>query len=135
MTATAPAQSKITYTSANVDWKLFHRQFDQALAKVRSQLGRTYPLYIAGEAVTSSAKPIVDTSPIDTSVVLGNFATATAPHVDRAVAAAHTTQPAWGRRDWRERVAMLRRAVSISLSSWMQFGVRRNERPKMNMSS
>jgi 1-pyrroline-5-carboxylate dehydrogenase len=113
VTATAPAQSKITYTSANVDWELFHRQFDDALARVRSQLGREYPLFIGGEAVASDAKPIVDTSPIDTSVVLGNFATATAAHVDRAVAAARAAQAAWSRRDWRERVAILRRAAAL----------------------
>src|SRR6266566_3936633 len=113
MTATAPAQSKITYTSADVDWQLFHRQFDDALAHVRSQLGRDYPLYIGGAAVTSSAKPIVDTSPIDTSVVLGNFATATAAHVSQAVAAARAAQAAWGRRDWHERVAILHRAAAL----------------------
>jgi len=113
MTATAPAQSKITYTSANVDWDAFHLQFDDALARVRAQLGRDYPLYIAGDAITSAAKPIVDTSPIDTTVVLGNFATATAAHVDRAVAAARAAQPAWARRDWRERVALLRRAAGL----------------------
>ncbi|MFN2570561.1 MAG: aldehyde dehydrogenase family protein [Gemmatimonadales bacterium] len=113
MTATAPAQSKITYTSANVDWDLFHRQFDAALEQVRARLGRDYPLYIAGEAVSSSAEPIVDTSPTDTHVVLGRFAAATAAHVHRAVTAAHAAQPAWGRRDWRERVALLRRAASL----------------------
>ena len=113
MTVTAPAQSKVTYTSANIDWELFHRQFDEALAHVRSQLGRDYPLYIAGEAVTSSAKPIVDTSPIDTRVVLGNFATATARHVDQAVAAARAAQAPWGRRDWHERIAVLHRAAAL----------------------
>src|SRR6266566_7262275 len=113
MTATAAAQSKITYTSANVDWDLFHRQFDEALALVRSRFGRDYPLYIGGEAVTSSAKPIVDTSPIDTSVVLGNFATAIAPHVDQAVVAARAAQAAWGRRDWHDRVAILHRAAAL----------------------
>ena len=102
---------KITYTSANVDWDLFHRQFDAALTRMRSQLGRAYPLYIAGEAVTSPAQPIVDTSPTDTSVVLGTFAAATAAHVDRAVAAAHAAQVGWARRDWRERVAILRDAA------------------------
>ena len=51
MTATASPQSKVTYTSANVDWELFHRQFDEALARVRAQLGRDHPLYIAGDAV------------------------------------------------------------------------------------
>ena len=113
MTTTAPAQSKVTYTSANVDWESFHRQFDDALTRVRAQLGRAYPLYIAGEAITSRAKPIVDTSPIDTSLVLGTFAAATAAHVDRAVAAARAAQHGWSRRDWRERVAILREAARL----------------------
>ncbi len=113
MTATPAAQSKVTYTSANVDWDAFHLQFDAALAQVRSQLGRNYPLYIAGEAITSSAQPIVDTSPIDTSIVLGRFATATAMHVNAAVAAARAAQAAWARRDWRERIDALHRAAAL----------------------
>src|SRR5438477_2337853 len=112
MTATAPAQSKITYTSANVDWELFHRQFDDTLSSVRAQFGRDYPLYIAGEAVPSSAKPIVDTSPIDTRIILGNFASATAAHVHQAVTAARAAQ-AWGRSNWRDRVNILRRAAEL----------------------
>ncbi|PYP16369.1 MAG: 1-pyrroline-5-carboxylate dehydrogenase [Gemmatimonadetes bacterium] len=113
MTALAPAQSKITYTSANVDWELFHRQFDDALARVRGQLGREYPLAIAGEAVASPAPPIVARSPIDTAVVLGRFAAATAPLVDRAVRAARAAQSEWAHRAWRERVALLRRAAGL----------------------
>ncbi len=113
MTAIAPGQSKITYTSASVDWELFHRQFDEALAHARGQLGRDYPLYIAGEAVTSPAPPIVDRSPIDTAVVLGRFAAATPAHVDRAVSAARAAQPAWAHRGWRERVAIMRRAAGL----------------------
>src|SRR5437762_10230738 len=93
MTTIAPAQSKITYTSASVDWELFHRQFDDALARVRGQLGGDYPLYIAGEAVPSPAPPIVDRSPIDTAVVLGRFAAATPAQVDRAVSAARRRSP------------------------------------------
>ena len=113
MTATAPAQSKITYTSANVDWEAFHRQFDEALARVRSQLGREYPLYIAGQAVASRAAPIVDTSPIDTGIVLGRFAAATSEHVDRAVAAARAARQGWAHSGWRKRVAILRKAAGI----------------------
>jgi 1-pyrroline-5-carboxylate dehydrogenase len=112
VTATAPAQSKITYTSADVDWESFHRQFDEALTAVRSRFGRDYPLFIAGEPVTSTAKPIVDTSPID-GTVLGRFAAATADQVDRAVRTAKAAQAGWARRDWRERVAMLRRAAML----------------------
>src|SRR5947208_12420764 len=95
---------KITYTSASVDWELFHRQFDDALARVRGQLGGDYPLYIAGEAVPSPAPPIIDRSPIDTGVVLGRFTAATPPQVDRAVSAARPGQPARMHGGWREPV-------------------------------
>src|SRR5712671_6556633 len=113
MTATAPQQSKVTYTSANVDWELFHRQFDDALARVRAQLGGDYPLYIGRDAVPSGGPPIVDASPIDTSVMLGRFATATPEQVGRAVAAAKGAQREWAHRPWRERVATLRKAASV----------------------
>src|SRR6059036_3179288 len=113
MTATAPNQSKVTYTSANVDWELFHRQFDDALARVRAQLGRDYPLYIGRDAVASGGPPIVDLSPIDTSTTLGRFATATSEQVGRAVAAAKAAQREWAHRPWRDRVAALRKAASL----------------------
>jgi 1-pyrroline-5-carboxylate dehydrogenase len=111
--ATASAPSKVTYTSANVDWELFHRQFDEALRRVTAALGRDYPLYLGGEAVPGSGAPIVDTSPIDTSLVLGRFAAATAPEVERAVVAARQAQRAWAQREWRDRVATLRRAAGV----------------------
>src|SRR2546428_1787960 len=113
MTATAPQPSKVTYTSANVDWELFHRQFDEALACVRAQLGQDYPLYIGRDAVPSGGPPIVDASPIDTSMMLGRFATATPEQVARAVAAAKAVQRDWAHRPWRERVATLRTAASL----------------------
>src|SRR2546421_12279071 len=103
MPTTAATASKVTYTSANVDWDLFHRQFDEALAGVRGQLGRDYALYIAGEPITSSAAPIVHTSPIDREIVLGRFASAGVQHVDRAVTAARAAQRAWAHTPWRAR--------------------------------
>jgi 1-pyrroline-5-carboxylate dehydrogenase len=113
MTTAAATVSKVTYTSANVDWDLFHRQFDEALAGVRAQLGRDYGPYIAGAAVASPGSPILDTSPIDTAVVLGRFAAATTQHVDRAVAAAKAAQRAWAHTPWRARVATLRGAAGL----------------------
>src|SRR5258705_11215238 len=107
MTATAPQQSKVTYTSANVDWELFHRQFDDALARVRVQLGKDYPLYIGRDAVPSGGPPIVDASPIDTSVMLGRFATATQEQVGRAGAPAQAAQRDGAHQPRRERGARL----------------------------
>lgn len=113
MTATARQPSKITYTSATVDWELFHRQFDEALAHVRADLGRDYPLHVAGEAITTAAPPLVDTSPSDTSVLLGRFCVATPDHVARALAAARAAQRVWGHQPWRARVATLRAAAGV----------------------
>src|SRR6184192_848048 len=113
MTSTAATASRVTYTSANVDWDLFHRQFDEALAGVRDQLGRDYALYIGGEPITSSAAPIVDTSPIDREIVLGRFASAGVQHVDRAVTAARAAQRGWAHTPWRARVATLRGAAGL----------------------
>src|SRR5206468_7899541 len=76
--------SKVTYTSASVDWEAVHREFDAALTAVRKELGRDYPMYIGGAPVVMSAQaPLVDVTPIDTSVVLGRFAAASPAHVDR----------------------------------------------------
>src|SRR3989441_9311977 len=107
---TAAAKLKVTYTAANVDWELFHRLSDEALAAVRAQCGRDHPLYIGGEPVAVAGDAIVDVAPADTSVVLGRFAPAGVEHVDRAVRAAHAAQGGWARRPWLERVAAPRRA-------------------------
>ena len=45
MTATAPV-AKVTYTSTNVDMEAFHRAFDAALANIRANLGKRYPLFM-----------------------------------------------------------------------------------------
>ncbi len=113
MTTTAPSAAKVTYTSADVDWESFHRQFDEALARIRGQLGRNYPLHIGKEAIASGGPPLLVTSPIDTSVMLGRFATATPEQVGRAVAAAKAAQRAWAHLPWTERVAILRRAAGL----------------------
>jgi 1-pyrroline-5-carboxylate dehydrogenase len=106
---------KITYTSTNVDLDAFHRSFDEALTRLRAGLGQTYPLYIDGKAVegTGGGAPIVDTSPIDTSVVIGTFAAAGPDQIDRAVKSAKAAQKAWAARPWRERLAIMRKAAAI----------------------
>ena len=114
MTATAP-QQKITYTSANVDMEAFHQRLDEALATVRANLGKSYPLYINGKPVEGSGggDPIVDTSPIDTSLVLGHFAAAGRGPGRPGGEGRHAAQKAWARRPWQERVAILRKAAAL----------------------
>jgi 1-pyrroline-5-carboxylate dehydrogenase len=106
---------KVTYTSTNVDLDEFHRTFDDALARLRANLGKTHPLYLGGQAVEGAGggAPIVDTSPIDTQLVLGTFAAAGPAQIDQAVASARAAQKAWAHKPWRERLAILRKAAAI----------------------
>jgi 1-pyrroline-5-carboxylate dehydrogenase len=107
------APTKITYTSATGDLEEFHHRFDTALESIRANAGRLHPFYVAGQPVESGEEPLLDRSPIDTSLVLGRFTAATAGHIDVAVRAARKAQPAWARRPWRDRTALLRRAASL----------------------
>jgi 1-pyrroline-5-carboxylate dehydrogenase len=104
---------KITYTSANVDLDAFHAEFDAALEQVRAARGADHVNWIGHDAVSGNGAPLVDVTPIDTSVVLARFASARPVDVDRAVAAARAAQPAWARTPWRERLAILRRAADL----------------------
>ena len=105
--------TKITYTSAAGDLDQFHRLFDEALARVRAAAGASYPNLIGGDPVAGAEEPLDDRSPIDTSLLLGRFAAAGAAEVDLAVRRAREAQRAWGRRPWRERVGVLRRAAEL----------------------
>ncbi|HEU4734156.1 MAG TPA: aldehyde dehydrogenase family protein [Kofleriaceae bacterium] len=109
------ATQKVTYTSTNVDLDEFHRAFDGALTRLRATLGKSYPLYIAGQPVESAGggEPIVDTSPIDTRLVLGRFAAAGPAQIDHAVTSARAAQRAWARLPWRDRLAILRKAAAL----------------------
>jgi 1-pyrroline-5-carboxylate dehydrogenase len=113
--ATTATTQKVTYTSANVDLDAFHKAFDAALASVRQQAGRSYPLYINHQAVEGSGggDPIVDASPIDTSFVLGRFAAAGPIQVDLAVKAARAAQAGWAARRWQDRLAVMRKAAGL----------------------
>jgi 1-pyrroline-5-carboxylate dehydrogenase len=104
------APTKITYTSANADMTEFHKLFDAALKAVRAKAGTEHPLWIDGKAVKSASPLLEDVSPIDTSLILGKFQSATAEHVDLAVKAARRLQKEWGALPWQERVQTMRKA-------------------------
>lgn len=113
MTAATTTLPKITYTSTNVDLEQFHALFDDALVRVRGASGKQYPMYIDGKAVTTTAEPILDVSPIDSSQLLGTFATARPEQIDLAVRAARGAAKGWAALGMHERIALLRRAAAL----------------------
>src|SRR5258705_2683263 len=83
-----------------------------ALETVRGQLGKTHPLVIDGRRVESS-DTFQSTNPADPSQCVGNFAKATADHVNQAVQAADRAFLTWSRVPAEERANVLLRVAGI----------------------
>lgn len=97
--------------------------FPAAIAQVRTQLGKTYPLYINGKDVmTSDMIPTVN--PAKPSEVLGQICQAGIPEVGRAIEAAKAAFPAWRDTSPRERAEYLLKSAVVArrrlfeLSAW-----------------
>src|SRR5439155_218164 len=85
------------------------QRFAAALAAVREQFGREYPLVIGGAAVETSER-LLSRNPSRPDEVVGRAASASAEDVDRAVAAAQEAFPGWRDRGAAERARVLERA-------------------------
>uniref|UniRef100_A0A831UFC9 L-glutamate gamma-semialdehyde dehydrogenase n=1 Tax=Geobacter metallireducens TaxID=28232 RepID=A0A831UFC9_GEOME len=97
--------------------------FPSAIAQVRTQLGKTYPLFINGKEIrTSDLIPTVN--PNRPSEVLGQICQAGTREVGDAIAAAKAAFPAWRDTAPRTRAEYLLRAASAArkrifeLSAW-----------------
>jgi 1-pyrroline-5-carboxylate dehydrogenase len=103
---------KITYSTMSVDQlDEFNEAYERALAEVRNQIGREYPVYIANEPVTSAGDTFEDRNPSDQRVLLGTFQECDAKQAQQAVEAARKAFPRWSRTPWRERLVVMRKAA------------------------
>src|SRR5688500_4006479 len=123
-------QQRITYATMAAGPNL-HVEFDAAIERVKGTLGRTYPMYIGGEAVTASAQ-FDDRSPVDTRIVLGRLQQGGREHVQRAITAARMASSAWAATPWQERIRLLKkvcdaiREQEYDLSALMVYEVGKN---------
>ncbi|WP_306535390.1 L-glutamate gamma-semialdehyde dehydrogenase [Geobacter sp.] len=113
------------YNEAMVDFtRADHRAaFPNAIAQVRTQLGKTYPLFINGKEIrTTDLIPTVN--PNRPSEVLGQICQAGTKEVGDAIAAAKAAFPAWRDTDPRTRAEYLLKAAqatrkrAFELSAW-----------------
>lgn len=91
----------------------FHAQYDEALRKVKNELGQHHPMYIDEEASTSTDGEFADRSPADSRIVLGYFQMGNRKDVVYAIGAAKRAFESWARTPWKDRVALFRRAADI----------------------
>ena len=114
---------KITYASLGSLGDEFHRAFDAAAARVRTRLGQTYPMYVAGRTRKSSRGTFADINPADRRIVLGRFQNGGIADERAAIVAARAAYPAWRATPWQERVALLQKAADILLRDEMELAV------------
>jgi RHH-type proline utilization regulon transcriptional repressor/proline dehydrogenase/delta 1-pyrroline-5-carboxylate dehydrogenase len=101
-------------------------RFTTALATVRRQFGRHYPLVIGGTAVDTAGQ-LASRNPSRPDEVVGTTASASGDDVDRAVAAAEQAFAAWrdagavARSDLLGRVANVMRESRDELAAWMVY--------------
>jgi 1-pyrroline-5-carboxylate dehydrogenase len=91
-----------------------------ALALVQSQLGKEYPLHIAGERRTSSDK-LTSLNPSRPSEVVGIHHKGSEQDARQAVEAAYAYFPAWAAVSMRDRAAMTSKAADIIRQRKLEF--------------
>jgi 1-pyrroline-5-carboxylate dehydrogenase len=90
-----------------------NRYFKEALRRVEKDLGKHYPMYIAGEQAFSDEE-VETVSPIDRRVVMGYFQKGKVEHARAAVQAAKEAfYGGWRDYDWKERLKIFEKAASI----------------------
>jgi 1-pyrroline-5-carboxylate dehydrogenase len=103
---------KVTYSTLSSPDPLLHEYFEEAVAEVKANAGKTYPMLIGGEE-RMGEKAFPKLSPVDTNLVLGYFQKGTAKDANDAVAAARAAWPKWRDTPWQERVAIMRKAADL----------------------
>ena len=103
---------KLTYATMFNPPDELHTRFEDALEKVKSNLGQEYGMIINGEDHFSKSK-FEDFSPINTDLLLGVFQKGSAQDAELALSAARNAFPTWSRMPWQDRVAIMRKAADV----------------------
>ncbi len=108
----ATSDFKLTYATMFNPPEELHAHFEDAVKRLRSQMGKEYPMIIGGEE-RKSAEKFENRAPWDTELVLGRFQKGTAEDAENALAAARKAFPAWSKTPWQERVNLLRKTADL----------------------
>lgn len=108
----AGSQFKLTYATMFNPPEEMHQRFEEALQRVKANLGQEHGMIINNQDVFATEK-FEDRSPVNTDVVLGVFQKGTAEEAQRAISAARQAFPAWSHMKWQDRVALLRKAADL----------------------
>lgn len=106
------------------------KRMEEALAKVKSELGQLYPLVIGGQKIDHVPGNVLESiSPYKKEQVVGRFPNATVEHANKAVEVAWETFQTWRKVDPETRARYLFKAAAamrrkrLELAAWMVYEV------------
>jgi 1-pyrroline-5-carboxylate dehydrogenase len=106
------------------------KRMEEALAKVKSELGQLHPLIIGDQKIEHVPGDVLESiSPFDKSLVVGRFPNATVEHANRAVEVAFEAFQSWRKTDAETRAKYLFKAAAamrrrrLELAAWMVYEV------------
>lgn len=105
------AEFRVTYATLAADPKM-HEDYDAGIEKAKAWIGQKHPFFVNGEAREGDGWH-TEYSPIDSDIVLGEFATATRKDVQDAIAAAKDFAPIWDGMGYEKRAEILNKAADI----------------------
>lgn len=112
MAVTMSSPKKVTYVTLLAD-PTIHPKYEEALRQVEKDFGKHHPMYVNGKEVRAGEGEFEHRSPVDNNVVIGYFQKGTGLHIKKAIAAANDAFEEWSSMDWRQRVAIIRKAADV----------------------
>ena len=103
---------KLTYATMFNPPEELHQGFDDAVARLKQNLGKEHGMIINNQDVFADDK-FDDHSPVNTEWILARMQKGNATHAKQALAAARKAFPGWSHTPWQERVKLLRKAASL----------------------
>jgi 1-pyrroline-5-carboxylate dehydrogenase len=103
---------RLTYATMYNPPEELHTNYEDALEKLRADLGKEYGMFIDGKDVFADEK-YENRSPIDTDLLLGIFQKGNQSHAHAALAAARRAAKTWNLTPWKERIALVRKAADL----------------------
>jgi 1-pyrroline-5-carboxylate dehydrogenase len=111
---------KITYATLRADNEDLQQQYEAGLERAKARLGQAHRNFVDGVERDGDGTFELR-SPIDSDILVGEFAKGTRSDVQDAIAAARRAQPAWFRLGWEKRLEILRRAAELISERQMEY--------------